>query len=379
MGLTRQWTNSFPIRDEEGIRSLASSLSAGRYRDFPQACRHSLRQRIFKASFVSLRGGFAVLTRLTISNFRCFRELDVPLKPLTVLIGPNDTGKSTFLDAIAKLAKSGKGIRSDVFGLGDPRQTESCIMGYGKNGEESIASFVLNPSLKWDVGKALSLNVFKFHLPARGIAMECEGYSPNERTRLGLEQDGGRVAALLDHILRIDLERFVRIRDAMRAMVPGFCDLKIITPTPATRKIVFVIEDGFGMPAEFASAGIRLLLFFIALVYHPNPPDIILLEEPETGLHPKRLADVVKLLRNITQGMHGGHAAQVILTTHSPYLLDCVDPEQDQVLVFQRLSDGSRTAMPIDAARIKEHFDGFLLGEVWFNEEEAGLIARGAE
>ncbi|MFM9966632.1 MAG: AAA family ATPase [Planctomycetaceae bacterium] len=44
-----------------------------------------------------------MLTQLSITGFRCFRQLDVELKPLTVLIGPNDTGKSAFLDAIEYL------------------------------------------------------------------------------------------------------------------------------------------------------------------------------------------------------------------------------------------------------------------------------------
>src|SRR2546422_4053167 len=44
-----------------------------------------------------------MLNRLTIKNFRCFRSVDVPLRPLTILIGPNDSGKSAFLTAVAYL------------------------------------------------------------------------------------------------------------------------------------------------------------------------------------------------------------------------------------------------------------------------------------
>jgi len=118
------------------------------------------------------------------------------------------------------------------------------------------------------------------------------------------------------------------------------------------------------------------MLFFVALAYHPTPPKLILLEEPENGVHPRRLADIVRLLREITQGKHGNHAAQIVLTTHSPYLLDFVDLEQDQVLVFRREDDGSRTAEPADRERLKNYLDEFMLGEVWFNEGEAGLVGR---
>ena len=81
----------------------------------------------------------------------------------------------------------------------------------------------------------------------------------------------------------------------------------------------------------------------------------------------------MELLRGITQGKFGKAPAQVILTTHSPYLLDYVKPEEDQVLVFQRADDGSRTAKPVDWSRLKEFFDGFMPGEILFNEEDAGF------
>ena len=79
-------------------------------------------------------------------------------------------------------------------------------------------------------------------------------------------------------------------------------------------------------------------------------------------MHPKRLEDVMKLLRDITQGVHAGNKAQVILTTHSPHLLDYVDLDTDQVLVFSRnKEDGSRTAEPADAERLKNFLDEFML------------------
>jgi predicted ATP-dependent endonuclease of OLD family len=93
-------------------------------------------------------------------------------------------------------------------------------------------------------------------------------------------------------------------------------------------------------------------------------------------VHPQRLGDVIRLLREITQGKHGNHAAQVILTTHSPYLLDAIDLERDQVLVFKRCDDGSRTAEPVDRERLDKFLDEFKLGEVWFNEGEEGLVGR---
>jgi predicted ATPase len=118
------------------------------------------------------------------------------------------------------------------------------------------------------------------------------------------------------------------------------------------------------------------LIVFVALAYHPRPPRLILIEEPENGIHPRRLKDVVDLLREIAAGEHGGNSAQVIITTHSPYLLDMVNLEKEQVLVFRRNADGGRTAAPADEERLKIFLDEFKLGEVWFNRGEEGLIAK---
>ncbi|HOW19817.1 MAG TPA: ATP-binding protein, partial [Phycisphaerae bacterium] len=175
-----------------------------------------------------------------------------------------------------------------------------------------------------------------------------------------------------------DRKRFFEFVDAMRKAVPGLEEIEISTPDPAERSVDLVIENGLRVPADRVSAGVRLLLFFMALAYHPSPPKLILIEEPENGIHPRRLADVMRLLRELTQGVHAGHKAQVVLTTHSPYLLDQVDLEQDQVLVFRRNDDGSRTAEPADAARLRTFLDEFMLGEVWFNQGEEGLVGKGA-
>ncbi len=323
-----------------------------------------------------------MLTQLSITGFRCFRQLDVELKPLTVLIGANDTGKSVFLDAIQILSpgecdklnaldhfRGNLAQNIKTFGTLSDGQNLRLESRTSEGGDRQVGLFT---------GELLVSDIQRFQLPGVGVETECEGFDAKESNGLKLETNGSRVAALIDHLLRNDLTRYLNLLDELRRLVPGFEDLKIETPSANSRRIDFVIEGGFRIPAHKTSAGVRLLLFFLALVHHPSPPKIILLEEPETGIHPKRLGDVMNLLRGITQGKFGKAPAQVILTTHSPYLLDYVKPEEDQVLVFQRADDGSRTAKPVDWSRLKEYFDGFMLGEIWFNEEESGLVAQEA-
>ena len=88
----------------------------------------------------------------------------------------------------------------------------------------------------------------------------------------------------------------------------------------------------------------------------------------------------MKLLRSIANGEHCDHAAQVILTTHSPFLVDHVDLKEDQLLVFHRsenpADEGARKVDPADRERLNIFLDEFMLGEVWINESENGLTGQ---
>ena len=306
-----------------------------------------------------------LLARIIIENFRCLRSVDVPLKPLTVLIGPNDSGKSTFLEALKLLASGREGTqidRSDYWRqLGDH---VARVTGTKRNGA------------RLEGADARELQPIGFYrLPPEGILLESEGYS-DQGAPPDIGAQGEMVPALLDYFLRRDRRRFQDVVAALQRLIPGLEEIEIATPNAHRRQLDLVVENGLRLRPHQVSAGVRLLMFFVALAYHPSSPRLIMVEEPENGIHPKRLADVVALLREIAEGKHGDRASQVILTTHSPYLLDRVDLTRDQVLVFRRNADGSRSAEPVDAERLKLFLDEFMLGEVWFNQSEEGLVAR---
>lgn len=306
-----------------------------------------------------------ILSRVLMDRFRALHSVNAELKPLTVLVGANDTGKSSFLAALASLFDSrvgGTAVELDDFYRGERSSSAPLVRGWsGPNaGIQRITDGLVG----------------MYQLPSTGIPMVSEGLAENPlRPFPELGRHGEGVATLLDSLLRRDRVRFDRITQRLRELVPGLEDILIGTPTSNTRSLSLVIENGLTIPADRTSTGLRMMLFFVALAFHPEPPDLILLEEPENGVHPRRLGAIVDLLRSITKGEQGGHAAQIVLTTHSPYLLDAIDLNQDQVLVFQRESDGRRTAVAADGSRLAKFLNEFQLGEVWYNEGERGLIA----
>ncbi len=68
----------------------------------------------------------------------------------------------------------------------------------------------------------------------------------------------------------------------------------------------------------------------------PTPPAVILIEEPENGIHPKRLQEIVRMLRTLVE--QSGHT-QILMTSHSPYLLD--EFQADEVTLCRKDEHGA--------------------------------------
>ncbi len=308
-----------------------------------------------------------MITEFEIENFRCFKNVKVPLKPFTVLIGQNDSGKSNFLAALQTAVTGGRANQLNDGWIG---------------GEAGDIQFRIRTSKWWDYGMSIEelQPVALYQLPSTGITMSSSGHSEEEGGEAPkFLHDGSNLPAILDHILRTDRERFNRIVSTMSAHVPGFVDISVLTPEASKRELEFRIEKEYKLHAAASSAGVRMILFFVTLAYLPQPPKVVLIEEPETGVHSKRLGEIVKLLRALTIGDYGNQKAQVVLSTHSPYLLDYVDPATDQVLVFRRSENGSRTVEPADVDGLRKFLEDFMLGEIWFNRGEAGLVKPSKE
>jgi hypothetical protein len=211
--------------------------------------------------------------------------------------------------------------------------------------------------------------------------------SPNRRFRL--DPDGFGLAGLLDDILGYDLKLFAKIRDDFCAFFPQFRTIRIETEQGIRREfretgrhnasegvgkgIHFETESGKVIRAQQASDGAILFLGFLALANLPKPPRLLMIEEPETGIYPERLEQIVDMLRKMTK-QAGDQAPQIVFTTHSPYVLSFFDPEE--VTFMSRGPDGAVRARPLrEAPHIRERLDGFYLGELWYNLSEAELFA----
>ena len=96
-------------------------------------------------------------------------------------------------------------------------------------------------------------------------------------------------------------------------------------------------------------------------------PSVILLDEPEIGLHPYAITLLASLLQQAS------HTSQIIVATQSPLLLDHFEPED--VLVADRVK-GATTLRRLDGEKLSAWLEDYSLGQLWEKNEFGGRPAE---
>ncbi|MBZ8178735.1 AAA family ATPase [Oscillatoria salina] len=130
-------------------------------------------------------------------------------------------------------------------------------------------------------------------------------------------------------------------------------------------RLLLQIKDApFATPilAKFASDGTLKMLAYLTVLYDPDPPQLIGIEEPENHLDPRLLPELAEECR------HASANTQLMVTTHSPFFVNRLKPEQIWVLYRDEkgYTQAKRTA---DMQGIKEFIEnGALLGSLWMED-----------
>ena len=162
---------------------------------------------------------------------------------------------------------------------------------------------------------------------------------PTPRTAgpIRLQSDGANTAEYLHHILQWYPDTFDGILEALQYVLPYMRDLKpVLTDTLGRQTHLELTEKDFNVVGWLLSTGTLRILALLALFRHPEPPPLIVIEEIENGLDPRSVQLIVEEIRRVTESGR----LQVILTSHSPYLLDLFD--LSHIVLVERL-DGATT------------------------------------
>ena len=164
-----------------------------------------------------------------------------------------------------------------------------------------------------------------------------------------------------------------RRSEKLSQLFPSVRSISLINPTHQQKAMGVKLVDGTYVPAELMSEGLLYYLAFSALP-HLDPTAILLIEEPENGLHPARIAEVMRVLREISK------TTQILIATHSPLVIN--ELQGDEVTVVTRTREhGTKATLLKDTPNFEERSKVYALGELWLSyangQDEAPLLEGG--
>jgi predicted ATPase len=182
-----------------------------------------------------------------------------------------------------------------------------------------------------------------------------------------LNVKGDNIGNVVQYMERDNKERFQKILDRIAQKIPGIG--KIDTEvSPDKRLLLRFNNKGFIDPffAQEMSDGTLKVFAYLLLLEDPNPPPFICIEEPENGLYHKLLESLVTEFRAYASAKK--HSSQVFITTHQPYLVDALQPEE--VWILEKGADGFSTIRrasdhPVVSAMVEQ---GLPLGGLWYSD-----------
>jgi predicted ATPase len=362
------------------------------------------------------------LARITLSGLRTIRSLEgLALGPMNVLIGANGAGKSNFLSFFRLLESIAAGEGSlptyvtsaggadallhdgaaatPEIGAALTFETAAGNLEYAFRltsgapdillfAEEKLRFSAPGAEAPWvalgaghresglqrspDPAARAILGILR-----RAVTYQFHNTSDTARIRrrwgvgdgLALKADAANLAPFLLRLRESRRDAYDRIVDTVRQIAPFFADFHL-EPLGGTMLLQWRERntDIVFQPHQ-ASDGMLRMMALVALLLQPyeDLPSLIIVDEPELGLHPYAISIVAGLFRSAS--LH----AEVLLATQSTTFLDLFEPEE--IIVVDRRDRESRLRR-LDPGDLKEWLEEYSLGELWEKNVLGGRPAR---
>lgn len=184
------------------------------------------------------------------------------------------------------------------------------------------------------------------------------------QSRLNIHGDNlGNVVQFME---REHPQRFQTILKKIAEKIPGIDQIDT-ERTNDGRLLLRFNDKGFQEPfyAQQTSDGTLKVFAYLLLLEDPTPPPFLCIEEPENGLYHKLLEILANEFREHANARGG---SQVFITTHQPYFVDALDPEE--VWILEKGEDGFSTIRRASDDPIVNNMveEGLLLGGLWYSD-----------
>lgn len=393
-----------------------------------------------------------LIRNLKVSNLLSFgpEGIDLAMRPLNVLIGPNGCGKSKFLEVLNLLryapvrfdapVMTGGGIREWLwkradFELDQFASIEAEVTGnltdqstgfrhridFGASGDRVL---IERESISYDERSNDDGRVGRYYSFQEGNAAIQDGQSPDRKAKLremdsakldsrvsilsqirdpetyrvfdflqqayngihiyrdwtfgtgspmrssqvpdgpvdDVGREGRNVITVIASMKRADKNRLVR---ELQSLYPEIQDVRVAPSGGGAMQLLIEECSEVVISAERLSDGTLRFLFLLAILLQPEPPPMIVIEEPELGLHPDVIPKLAALL------IEASERTQIVITTHSRMLVDALGDDPESVIVCEK-HHGESTFERLDGERMKVWLEKYTLGDLWSKGEIGG-------
>ena len=171
-----------------------------------------------------------------------------------------------------------------------------------------------------------------------------------------LTEWGENLPLLLSKLRGDSRQRFV---ESLQQLYDGIVNFQVEVGRGGAE--LFVVERGAGeryIPASRLSDGTLRYMALAAILLDPEPPLLVVIEEPELGLHPDVTLSIGRML------VEASHRMQLVITTHSHGLIDTLDDLPSSVIVCDKY-DGESVFERLDPTWLKKWLEKYSLGKLW--------------
>jgi len=330
------------------------------------------------------------LESIEIDGFASIRSARVELGDLNVLVGANGAGKSNFVrvfELLGRIADQELGLFVGLSGgasalINKHSDARAIRLALNIDIVEYIA--LLLPAANDELifadeqvrgsGRVVPFGgghrETRLHEPVARLLQGCRVFHFHDTGRtasikqmvstadnLSLRNDAGNLAAVLLVLKENNKSAFRRIVGAVKLVAPFFRDF-VLRPESGDRiRLRWRQNDSDAVfSAEQMSDGTLRFICLATLLLHPELPSLVVLDEPELGLHPYAIVQLAGLLRQASA------RSQVLIATQSVTLMNQF--EIDDLIVVERV-DGASTFSRPDQEKLREWLAEYSLGELW--------------
>lgn len=293
------------------------------------------------------------IKNLNIKNFKSIVDITInEPNPFTVFVGPNGSGKSNIFEALEYATfyyRADEVLKDEIFGdvynfnvLKESEKYESFDVFEALNEpvtEIDFSSFSLNTHSVIRFGKISNLTndkgFYDFHKDpnyvqfltnhSRVFVNNLKSEKISSNSNLKLSSSAKNLEKVLKRLLENE-EKREEITDWLSLFIPEFDRIEIQKSQFSSNEDLLIYQKHYDRPfnKDLISDGTYNIIALLTAVYQSDEPQFLCIEEPENGLHPKVIKQLVNFFRSACE--EKGH--YIWLNTHSQTLVSQLTPEE---------------------------------------------------